>query len=165
MKCKCTAFIIFIIIVTTSITFLGYKYFMDELNNYNSEVQSLENRLLKVSKFIAKSETKLKNNMPAVTIDSGSFIIHKSEIPKLVNPAGCEANRGVIEVPVDLNALFLEPPKVVAGIVGLDFRKGSDHRLKVSVTNITKDSFMLSFFTWCDTKISYAEINWLAYIN
>lgn len=123
----------------------------------------IEDRIAKIDEFLIKAEQKIKNSPSVVELDSGLITMTKSDFPALVNPDGCEADRGISNLEVRFNKKFPDPPQVRLALSGLDFRSGSDSRIKSAVRNITEDGFTLDLLTWCDTKLSYAELNWIAY--
>ena len=128
-----------------------------------TEKLHVEERIEKIDEFLINAERKIKNSPSLLELDSGQIIMTKSDFPELVNPDGCEPNRGLKNIKVLFNKKFLHAPQVRLALTGLDFRHGTDSRVKSSVRNITEDSFTLDLLTWCDTKLSYAEINWIAY--
>ena len=44
----------------------------------------------------------------------------------------------------------------------LDVYNSSNFRANVAVTNVTREGFKVSFYTWCDTRIAGASANWMA---
>ena len=146
--------------VSTFIIHRDLYFLMSDL-----QVQKVKSELTDINNSLDIANTKLLELSTPVSIDSGSIVVTKTEFPKMVNPDGCEANRGMKDHTVDFNVNFRKIPKVVVGIAGLDFRNGNDHRIKTKVKNLSKDGFSVDILTWCDTKISYAKINWFAYSN
>jgi hypothetical protein len=66
---------------------------------------------------------------------------------------------------ISFQKTFASPPKVMFGVSSVDFRFGQDNRLKAMITETTHSDFTLDFYTWCVTKMSFAELNWIAIGN
>ncbi len=95
-------------------------------------------------------------------VEQGVVTLNKNKISKLMNPNGCEANRGVLNGRVDFKKSFAQPPAVMLGITQLDMIDGSNHRITVSATKVDKTGFTYNFLTWCDTKVWSANAQWIA---
>lgn len=124
----------------------------------SSQIQGVFTRLNQIDKS-------LLNNLPLTQVKSGSITFDTKINPDVVKPDGCEANRGLYQHRVRFENAFANKPKVSFGLTGLDFREGADHRLKIEVTEIRKSGFTVNLVTWCDTKISYAKADWVAFYS
>ncbi|QDG35636.1 hypothetical protein FJN13_12890 [Alteromonas mediterranea] len=166
LEYKCKFLIILCGVLVFSVGYLTSKLLVHQ-DTYNlisnTNQLNLEERIKKIDSFLIKIEEKIQDSPSLVELDSGLITMTKSDFPALVNPDGCEANRGINKLKVRFNKKFLNPPQVRLALSGLDFRSSADSRIKSSVSTITEDGFTLDLLTWCDTKLSYAEVNWIAF--
>jgi len=122
----------------------------------------------KASQFVEKTVKRISNIAESVErgniviTDGGELTLSSVNNEGLNNPSGCVANRGYNKHQILFSQSFLEPPQVIASLSSLDFRDGTDHRIQLKISNITKQSFVINFNTWCDTKLSMAKATWLA---
>lgn len=180
-----------VILSLLSLLISVYLFFFIPLENEKFISQSLINEVAKIDngsllkirennklsdKLLLEAEQELnslistKNNINAIIdknsslllIDDGEVVISNKNIPKLSNPEGCEANRGLINQVINFKKSFNTPPKVMMALSTIDFRDGTDHRITLKINNITKENFTINFNTWCDTSISNAKANWIA---
>ena len=136
-----------------------HKIELEQLIVKTTELQT-ENKTLQQTLYSLAEAVKSQGNLNIV--DTGTVVIDQNKIPSLSKPDGCEANRGLINQQIRFANRFSTPPTVMTSFQFLDFGKGVDHRLKTQVTNVTTMGFTLSFNTWCDTKMSHSELQWLA---
>lgn len=125
----------------------------------------LENNLLKIKKnqkTIEDITNFSKDNISKMHIETGTLVLSKNSQPYLSSPDGCEANRGLVKEKVLFNRPFVTVPEILTSFYLLDFANGTDHRLKLEISNITNTSFNISYTTWCDTRISQSKAKWLA---
>jgi hypothetical protein len=118
------------------------------INNQLSLINSLVNDV--------RSEENL------MQVQSGDVSLSTQQFPELMQSKQCDGKKGLIESIIKFDSPFLSAPHVLASFQTLDFSNGPDHRLKARVSNITTTSFVLSFHTWCDTRLSQASLSWLA---
>lgn len=104
----------------------------------------------------------VRNDNGLMQVQSGYVSLSSQKFPELTQSKQCNGKKGIIENTIKFDSPFLSTPHVLASFQTLDFANGPDHRLKASVTNITKNSFVISFYTWCDTRLSQASLSWLA---
>jgi len=77
-------------------------------------------------------------------------------------PANSDALRGMIDQTIRFPKPFVKVPEVMIGFNQLDVYNTSNFRANVAVTGVTRESFTVSFYTWCDTRIAGASANWMA---
>ena len=97
-----------------------------------------------------------------VSVQTGMEKVHSRDFPALLEPNGCEANRGLIDKKVYFEQPFKAPPQVITSFAMLDFRDGRDARVRMEVKEVTKEYFSFDLATWCDTKTSQIAATWLA---
>jgi hypothetical protein len=96
-------------------------------------------------------------------IKTDEILLTNKAIPSLSAPNGCEANRGVIKQYVAFDREYRSIPSVFAGFTLIDFADGTDHRLKLNVTNISTKGFEITLVTWCDTRMSKVKADWISF--
>jgi len=96
-------------------------------------------------------------------IKTDEILLTNKTLPSLSDPDGCEPNRGLIKKHVKFDKSYSVQPKVFASVTLIDFSEGSDHRLKLNITNITTTGFDITLATWCNTKMSKVRANWMAF--
>jgi hypothetical protein len=119
-------------------------------------------KIKQTANIIEKIADKTERGLNIIALESGTFALNNKQMPNLSAPDGCEANRGEFNKKVYFDKAFIAPPNVIVSFSVLDFSHGEDHRLRVKVKSVYSDHFVLDFVTWCNTRISQAEINWLA---
>lgn len=97
-----------------------------------------------------------------LVVEQGVLHINKNQYPKILNPTGCEGNRGAINQRVMFKNKFEQAPIVMLGLTQMDFLDGTNHRITVNTTAVDKTGFTYTFKTWCDTKVWSAEAQWIA---
>jgi hypothetical protein len=125
----------------------------------------LEESLLKIKKNqkIIKNIANLsKDRLNNIHVETGILKLSNNKQPYLSSPNGCEANRGLVKEKILFNRLYTVPPEILTSFHLLDFADGTDHRLKLEVSDITNSSFNVTYTTWCDTRISQSKAKWLA---
>jgi len=149
------------------ISIVFYSYFL--LESYNAEVQSLKAEIIENSQAkslfdrLSHVDQAVIKDLPLTQIQNGTVTFSAKTHPSAINPDGCESNRGLFQHKVLFDKAFVDVPKMSFGITGMDFRDGVDHRLKIETTELTKFGFTINLVTWCDTKVSFAEADWIAY--
>lgn len=99
----------------------------------------------------------------SLRVESGTLVIDREKIWKLGNPKGCAGHRGIKSGVVKFAERFQSPPEVVVGLTTFDFTNdGADLRMWLAVDEVTEDSFVYTFTTWCDTSLAYARATWMA---
>jgi len=134
---------------------LALEKALKESNKYIQEIRDTAN-------IIEKIAGKAKSGLNIIAFDSGTLALNDKQMPNLSAPAGCEANRGEFNKKVYFDKPFIAVPNVSVSFSVLDFAHGEDHRLRVKVKSVYSDHFVLDFVTWCNTRMSQAEVNWLA---
>ena len=124
-------------------------------SNHVGEIETYKESLRNVANQVSRG-------MPNIRAEVGTVSLTKNEFPKVVNPDGCEGNRGFINHIVNFDNPFLMPPEVFIALSTFDMREGADHRIKVQVKEIERAYFVIDFKTWCNTKTSMVAANWLA---
>mgnify|MGYP000546873103 FL=1 len=104
----------------------------------------------------------VRSEQNLMQVQSGAVSLSTQQFPELMQSKQCNGKKGLVENIIKFDSPFLSVPHVLASFQTLDFANGPDHRLKAKVSNITTSSFVLSFHTWCDTRISQASLSWLA---
>ncbi|PKG81313.1 hypothetical protein CXF85_17705 [Colwellia sp. 75C3] len=104
----------------------------------------------------------VRNEQSLMQVQSGDVSLSTQLFPELMQSSQCNGKKGIVEKTIKFDSPFLSVPHVLASFQTLDFANGPDHRLKARVSNITTSSFVLSFHTWCDTRLSQASLSWLA---
>jgi len=168
------------VFVSKSIENIVEEKWKTEVENYSDGLLERlienENRLIKnIEKsdfFLKKSRdnfdsietlvSQSQKTLNIVKIDSGNVKISSETHHKILNPAGCEANRGINKQYVKFKGIFEKPPTVLLSFSLLDFGHGEDHRIKSEIFNVTNNGFEIDLLTWCDTTMSQASINWVA---
>lgn len=112
--------------------------------------------------WLASLRMKAENNLSLMRAEADTFSINKKEYPQLSDPEGCQANRGAFGTRISFQRPFSSPPELMVSLSTLDFAHGEDHRIRVKVKEVTSEYFVVDLVTWCDTRTSQAEINWLA---
>lgn len=112
---------------------------------------------------LSKLEHTTYEKLNKLIIKTDEVLLTNKSIPLLSNPIGCQANRGVIEKHVAFNKPFTFQPKVFSSFTLVDFAEGSDHRLKMNISNVTTEGFNITIATWCNTKMSKVRANWIAF--
>lgn len=146
-----------------------YGYFL--FQSYTKELDLLKASIIRSSQIdavysrLSQVDKSLLEKLPLTQLKSGSIVFDTKINSAVVNPNGCEANRGLYQHSVQFERAFSNKPTVAFGITGLDFREGADHRLKIEVTETTETGFTVNLVTWCDTKISYAKADWVAFYS
>jgi hypothetical protein len=97
-----------------------------------------------------------------LAVEQGILEINKDQYPKIINPNGCEADRGIINQKVMFKTKFEQAPIVMLGLTHIDFLDGANHRITVNTTAVDKTGFTYTFKTWCDTKVWSAKAQWIA---
>jgi hypothetical protein len=130
-----------------------------------SGIKSLVNTLLAVlfgslilSQVVLADEVLIAR----LVVEQGVLEIDKNKYPALMNPQGCQGNRGAIEVPVKFNTRFEQAPVVMLGLTQFDMIDGANHRLTVYTTSVDEAGFTYTFKTWCNTKVWSAKAQWIA---
>jgi hypothetical protein len=132
------------------------------LDAVHDQAISAVGNLEKINQRAIGLDSKIINNASVVQIDYGRMTIDNKTFPDLSAPEGCKGKRGLLNHSVTFQRKFSSPPTVLAGITSVDFRFGQDNRLRATVTETSEKGFKLDFYTWCDTKMSLAELNWIA---
>lgn len=130
-----------------------------------SLLMELEKNLNKIenNEKIIQSLTNLSTyNISKVHLETGILTLSNRTQPNLSSPNGCEANRGLVKEKVLFTKPFVVAPEILASFYLLDFADGSDHRLKLEISEVTNTSFIITYTTWCDTRISQSKAKWLA---
>jgi len=104
----------------------------------------------------------VRSEQNLMQVQSGYVSLTIQQFPELMQSKQCNGKKGIVESIINFDSPFLSVPHVLASFQTLDFANGPDHRLKAKVSNITTSSFVLSFHTWCDTRLSQASLSWLA---
>lgn len=128
--------------------------------NTNLQKSSIEYQNL-LSDLSEIKHAKLREQEKLI-IQSDDVYLTQKDFPKLSDPNGCEANRGLIKSYIKFETPFLMVPEVFGAFTLVDFAKGNDHRLKLNINNVTKNGFEFTLSTWCDTKMSQAKAKWVA---
>jgi hypothetical protein len=132
------------------------------LQNLEQTAKNTLNNIAGINQKAIGIDAQLTTNTLGMQVDSGKVKIDLNNVPEIANPQGCDGKRGVLNKQVNFQRKFVSAPKVMLGFSAVDFRFGQDNRLKAMVTEVTNTHFNLDFHTWCDTKMSLAEINWIA---
>lgn len=138
---------------------------IEDLNLLRTDAQDALNNLQNINERAIGIDAQLMKNTLGVQVDSGEIVINGDQSPELLEPIGCDGKRGILSQTVMFQRAFSSPPTIMLGLTELDFRFGQDSRLKASITSIANDSFVLDFYTWCDTKMSLAGLKWIAIGN
>jgi hypothetical protein len=128
-------------------------------------LDELEDNLSKIKKNqkTIQSITNLsKDNISKLHIETGILALSNKEQTNLSTPNGCEANRGLVKEKILFDRAYNVAPEIFTSFYLLDFAHGTDHRLKLEVSDITNTSFNITYITWCDTRISQSKAKWLA---
>ncbi len=147
------------------------------LNEYGAKGLSLKQRIVEYEKKIVNLQENssdlheelsvisksIKSDLAIIRIESGDIVMRAKEIPGLLDPDGCDGDRGLIGRVINFPAPFNSKPKVFLSLVKIDFHSGKDHRLNLEVKDIEKDKFVFDFSVWCDTEISTAKAQWVAF--
>ncbi|NQY86757.1 MAG: hypothetical protein HRT51_03250 [Colwellia sp.] len=128
------------------------------INNIKRKDTAINNQLSLINGLVngVRSEQNL------MQVQSGDVSLSTQQFPELMQSKQCNGKKGIVENIIKFDSPFLSIPHVLASFQTLDFANGPDHRLKAAVSNITTSSFVLSFHTWCDTRMSQASLSWLA---
>jgi hypothetical protein len=132
------------------------------LDAIHEQALSAARDIEKINQRAIGLDSKIVKNTSAVQIDSGRIKIDNTTFPDLSAPEGCKGKRGLLNQSVIFQRTFSSVPTVLVGISSVDFRFGQDNRLRAIVTDASEKDFKLDFYTWCDTKMSQAELNWIA---
>lgn len=154
------------LLMVSAIIYVFFLFFshLDEFEE--NRINSIQNsQVIVLFERLKKLERSLLNGLPLTQIKSGFMEFNTKVEPSVVKPSGCEANRGLFQHRILFQKAFDNVPEVSVGLSGVDFRDGTDHRLKVEVTDISKFGFTANLITWCDTKISFASANWIAFYS
>lgn len=65
-------------------------------------------------------------------------------------------------VQVDFSESYVSPPAVHIGFALWDISNDANHRVDMTVQNITETCFEIVFTTWGDTKVARLRANWMA---
>ena len=133
---------------------------IDRIRKFGDEVAEDAGKVKSNAAMTDKLVEQIESSPGAMRVEFGSVNIHKEGIPKLWNPNGCEADRGVYGEEVSFEEAFIKPPVVIIGITSLDL--GGHVRLTVRVDKVTASGFTYSYYTWCDTKVWGATASWMA---
>jgi hypothetical protein len=99
--------------------------------------------------------------MQMAIVQSGTFGAGKGNPQwRLLDGSGLRVFRQHIHFPQP----FAAAPKVIASLSGLDILHGQNHRLTVTVENISAHGFDLLFNTWADTRVWSASASWIAHL-
>ncbi len=120
--------------------------------------KAINNQLFLINGLV--NDVRSEQNL--MQVQSGAVSLSTQQFPELMQSKQCNGKKGLVENIIKFDSPFLSVPHVLASFQTLDFANGPDHRLKAKVSNITTSSFVLSFHTWCDTRISQASLSWLA---
>ncbi len=126
--------------------------------NAKRKSAAIDNQLSLINSLVnsARSEQKL------MQLQSGDISLSSQLQPELAQSEQCNGKKGIIEEVITFDSPFISTPHIITSFQTLDFANGPDHRLKTRIENITKESFTVSFHTWCDTRMSQASLRWLA---
>ena len=159
--------LVFINLLLLSVGSYGYFLFQ----SYTDDVEYLKtniitnNQIAGVLERLNQADQSLLKKLPLTQIKSGTIQFNAKGYPAVINPDGCEADRGLYQHKVVFQKPFINEPKVTFGLTSIDFREGADHRLKIEISEVSKLGFTVNLVTWCDTKISLAEANWIAFYS
>ncbi|MCU4675542.1 H-type lectin domain-containing protein [Catenovulum sp. 2E275] len=101
------------------------------------------------------------SRLTGVSVETGKLQINQQLVDGLNSAEECK-KRGTFEHFIPFNHVFSTVPVVLPSFSLIDFGHGQDHRLKVNVIEVSTEGFKLDFNTWCDTRMSQAEVSWLA---
>lgn len=80
------------------------------------------------------------------------------------NLGGCRGNaEWNIPVYVEFKQPYKEIPEVVCWLTKIDTDKNANHRLAVFPKDVTTKGFVVSFYTWWDTRLYGAGAQWVAF--
>ena len=98
-------------------------------------------------------------------IESGMVMLAHKKLPSLLTgrPSETYTPRGLIGERITFERPFLEPPRVVVALAGVDAGKDENLRIWIDLGEIQKDGFQYNFRTWSDTKIYHARMHWIAF--
>lgn len=151
---------------------VDYQQRVEQITRQIEALSSLQNlahitlnNLQSVNQRALGIDAQLMSNTLAIQLDSGRVTLNSKDQPELVDAQGCNGKRGKFSEVIPFQKSFASPPTIMLGLSSIDFGFGQDNRLKALITNTTKSDFTLDFYTWCDTKMSLAEINWIAIGN
>lgn len=100
-------------------------------------------------------------------------LIQSGAVVASVNTANCTEGAWALysgtedrrcTVHVDFESAFERVPTVHHGLTHFDTSKDHNARLRVTTENVTEAGFDLVFFTWSDTLVHGATVNWMAYL-
>ena len=77
----------------------------------------------------------------------------------LTNPKPLQEFRGQIT----FRRKFAVTPIVVVWLIGFDFLKGKNFRIKAEATEVTATGFNIKIATWYDSVLYWASASWIAY--
>lgn len=128
------------------------------LNNSTDYAQKIE----KSYQWIKGVEASIQAQVAQPLVETGVIELTAKRHKNLNNPTGCEKPRGIQKLKIYFQKPYTSVPQVFTSLTVLDFGDGVDHRIKVTVNEVTKKYFEIDFNTWCDTKMSQAQASWLA---
>ena len=132
-----------------------------ELEKKNEQLTELLNSTQEDVHFISDIANNEFHDLTGVTIQSGKIAIDANAVTGLNSAEHCK-KRGVLQYQVNFEHPYHKPPKVLPSFTTVDFGHGQDHRLAVKLVSVSKQGFVVDFYTWCDTRMSRAELSWLA---
>lgn len=116
------------------------------ISNQTLEIESFKNEV---------QQTLLEFQKLAISIETGEF----DKTTPTLNTGNGERTESV---DVKFQDDFIEPPKVLASIMDTYLYAGLDHKLYVSVSNITKEGFKVTIRTWGNTRVAEVGVSWVA---
>ena len=100
-----------------------------------------------------------------LAIESGMVELNPEKLPSLLTgrPSVIYTPRGLMRERITFDFPFLETPRVVVALAGVDAGKDENLRIWIDLGEIQKDGFQYNFRTWSDTKIYHAKMHWIAF--
>jgi len=130
--------------------------------NSAASASSFANATKEFSEKAAKLLSVIQAATGPLYIDSGEVSLNSTQNPKIINPNGCEDNRGTINGNVVFKKAFSTPPQIAAGITEFDIESNANSRVSLTIDQVTNLGFSYTFKTWCDTKLYSATAKWIA---
>lgn len=131
------------------------------INDTNiDEIGELAQKLKSAVGSLDANDLKALDLLNQPVIEQGTISIGGAE--NLLAPNGCVADRGIVNGRVNFGKSFTETPSVMVGFTYFDIYTETPIRLNLKVVSIDSSGFTYTFVTWCDTRVTGANADWIA---